>query len=66
MRPNSVDDIIEAYEQTLRTLRGLKDLLRAAVVEVSRLQGEIDAKTATVRELRGEVVKFCGGEGRPL
>lgn len=60
MRPGSIDDVVEAYQQALRARRDVRDRLRLAVAVVERLQGEEAEHTAIVRELRDEVKNYSG------
>lgn len=60
MRPGSIDDVVEAYQQALRERRAIRDHLRAAVAHVERLREEEARRTAIVRELREEVKNYSG------
>lgn len=60
MRPGSIDDVIAAQAQALRTKHDLEDRRRAAADAIKRLTKEIEAQDAVLREIREDVLKYNG------
>lgn len=58
-RPESFDDVLDAYQQAIATRRDLKDRLRIMVGAVARLTDEIAEASKTIVELRADVTKYC-------